>query len=294
MRSNILKHILLFSSACFFWSCTSEPADFGEQYKKTLYIVNSRDMLYVGEHAYGSENNSMQFSVYCASSEPIKSDLTVQLEINPKALDSLNKKSALGNPLYTDKQLLPKENYTSTNLSVTIRANEQYGVLDIPFDPQNLDPDVSYALPITIASNSAGYDVNEELSTMVYEVKMINGFSGDFAGSSIELPKTIRSVQPVLKAISSNSIRMPIHTLSGEAKYIKTNFMLLNIGTDSTSVTIKPWLDAKITDSGKSYYDRKKQSFYLRYTYTNEEGETFDIEEKIININAPVTDTEEQ
>ncbi len=70
--------------------------------------------------------------------------------------------------------------------------------------------------------------------------------------------------------------------------------MLLNIGTDSTSVTIKPWLDAKITDSGKSYYDRKKQSFYLRYTYTNEEGETFDIEEKIININAPVTDTEEQ
>lgn len=49
-------------------------------------------MLYVGEHAYGSENNSMSFSVYCASSEPIKSDLTVQLAINPNALDSLNKK----------------------------------------------------------------------------------------------------------------------------------------------------------------------------------------------------------
>lgn len=109
MRSNILKHILLFSSACFFWSCTSEPADFGEQYKKTLYIVNSRDMLYVGEHAYGSENNSMQFSVYCASSEPIKSDLTVQLEINPKALDSLNKKVHWGTPYIPTSNCYPKK-----------------------------------------------------------------------------------------------------------------------------------------------------------------------------------------
>ncbi len=106
MKPDKLKLILFSLSAFIFWSCSSEPADFGEQYKKTLYIVNSRDMLYVGEHAYGSENNSMSFSVYCASSEPIKSDLTVQLAINPNALDSLNKKSALGNPLYIDKKIV--------------------------------------------------------------------------------------------------------------------------------------------------------------------------------------------
>ena len=62
--------------------------------------------------------------------------------------------------------------------------------------------------------------------------------------------------------------------------------MLLTIGADSTSVTIKPWLDAQITDLGKSTYDKTRQSFYLRYSYT-------DIEEKITNLDAPVIDTEE-
>lgn len=170
---------------------------------------------------------------------------------------------------------------------MTIPANAQYGVLHIPLKPQGLDPDISYALPLTIVSNSEGYDVNEELKTMVYEVKMVNGFSGNYAGSSIELPKTIRSVQPTLKAMSSNSVRMPIHSLSGEARYIKTNFMLLTIGADSTSVTIKPWLDAQITDLGKSTYDKTRQSFYLRYSYTDADGKTFDIEEKITNLDAP-------
>lgn len=69
--------------------------------------------------------------------------------------------------------------------------------------------------------------------------------------------------------------------------------MLLTIGADSTSVTIKPWLDAQITDLGKSTYDKKRQSFYLRYSYTDADGKTFDIEEKITNLDAPVIDTEE-
>ena len=63
--------------------------------------------------------------------------------------------------------------------------------------------------------------------------------------------------------------------------------MLLTIGADSTSVTIKPWLDAQITDLGKSTYDKTRQSF------TDADGKTFDIEEKITNLDAPVIDTEE-
>ena len=45
MKPDKLKLILFSLSAFIFWSCSSEPADFGEQYKKTLYIVNSRDMV---------------------------------------------------------------------------------------------------------------------------------------------------------------------------------------------------------------------------------------------------------
>lgn len=290
MKNKIIAIILL---AVCLGACSESKVDFGEQYKKTLYIVNSRDMLYVGEHSYGSENNFIKISVYCASTEPVKSDLRVKLRIAPEALDSLNRKSALGNPLYVDKVLLPESNYELSNTEVTIAAGSQYGVLRIPLHPAGLDADISYALPVTIESNSMEYEVNPELQTMVYEVKMINGFSGEYAGSSIELPKTIRSVQPVLKAMSANTVRLPIHTLSSEVKYLNTNFMLLTVGADSTSVAISPWAEAQVTDLGGSTYDRKTKRYVLNYSFKNENGDIIRIEEKIQNLEVPDTDDEE-
>lgn len=289
MKNKLIAIVLL--AGCL-WGCSESKVDFGEQYKKTLYIVNSRDMLYVGEHSYGSENNFILVSVYCASSEPIRSDLQVQLRIDPQALDSLNKKSALGNPLYVDKVLLPEAHYDLPEPEVTIAAGAQYGVLRIPLHPQGLDADISYALPVTIESNSAGYDVNPELQTLVYEVKMINGFSGEYAGSSTELPKTVRSVQPVLKAMSANTVRMPVHTLPGETKYLDTNFMLLTIGADSTSVSIAPWAGAQVTDRGGSTFDRLTQRYTLNYSFIDEDGDEIRIEEKIRNLDAPDIDDE--
>lgn len=274
-------------------ACSESKVDFGEQYKKTLYIVNSRDMLYVGEHFYGVKDNDMTISVYCASTEPIKSDLQVKLRVDPMALDSLNKKSAQGNPLYIDKVLLPESHYELKEQSVTILAGQQYAVLHIPLQTEGLDADVSYALPISIESNSEDYEVNPELKTMVYEIKMVNGFSGEFAGSSIELPKTVRSVQPVLKALSGNKVRMPIHTLSSEMAYIDTNFMVLTIGADSTSVSIAPWEQAQVTDLGGSTYDKKAQRYVLHYEFTDSDGEVIQVEEKIVNLNAENTDDEE-
>ncbi|WP_106831620.1 BT_3987 domain-containing protein [Parabacteroides pacaensis] len=290
MKIKIIAIVLL---AVCLGACSESKVDFGEQYKKTLYIVNSRDMLYVGEHSYGSENNFIKISVYCASTEPVKSDLRVKLRIAPEALDSLNKKSALGNPLYVDKVLLPESHYELSDTEVTIAAGSQYGVLRIPLHPEGLNADVSYALPVTIESNTMEYEVNPELQTMVYEVKMINGYSGEYAGSSIELPKTIRSVQPVLKAMSSNTVRLPIHTLSSEVKYLNTNFMLLTVGADSTSVAISPWAEAQVTDLGGSTYDRKTKRYVLNYSFKNENGDIIRIEEKIQNLEVPDTDDEE-
>lgn len=110
MKPDKLKLILFSLSAFIFWSCSSERLILVNKYKKTLYIVNSRDMLYVGEHAYGSENNSMSFSIYCCLFRTYQVRPDGSTGNNPNALDSLNKKSALGNPLYIDKKLLPEAN----------------------------------------------------------------------------------------------------------------------------------------------------------------------------------------
>lgn len=286
MKIRLHKIALLGMVLCLLSACTESRVDFGEQYKKILYIVNSKGMLFTGEHHYGGDDNYILVSVYCASSEPIKHDMTVTLAVDEHALDSLNKKTALGNPLYVDKVMLPEANYTLSDPVVTIKANHQYGTLRIPLKTDGLNADINYTLPLTIVSDSEGYEVNPELKSIVYEVKMVNGYSGQFTGSSTELPKTIRSAMPYLQALSANTVRMPVHTLESEVQHLNTNFMVLTIAADSATVSISPWANAQVTDLGKSTYDKKKQRFVLNYSFTDKDGKILNIEEKIVNIEA--------
>jgi hypothetical protein len=272
-------------SACLS-SCNSD-VDFGEQYRKTVYMVHADNMLRTVEHSFNATDNRMVFSVYCASSEPIENDLTVRVRIDPHALDSLNAGNLLENPLYVNKLMLPAANYDfSGNADIVIRAGEQYGVLEIPLSLAGLSPDSAYVLPVSIVSNSAGYDINPLMKSVVYEIVLVNNFSGNFSGTSAESSKTIYPVQPAAKAVSANSVRMPVHTLSADIEYLDTHFMLLTVA-DNRTVSIEPWANADIVDLGGSYYDEARQFFELHYRFTDETGKMYSITEKITNILAP-------
>lgn len=286
-----MKKMLLWCSIfCTLCSCDISQVNFGEQYKKILYIVNSSDVLFKNEHFFEKEKDSITISVYCGGSELIKQDISVQLELDPKALDSLNRVKLLVNPSYKNKVLLPPENYTFSTKSVVIKKGEEYGVAKIPFTVKGLDVDEEYVLPVKIFSNNQNFEINPKLNTIIYEIHMVNYFSGDYSGSSKELPKTIRSVQPHLKAISSNSVRMPIHDLPSDVKFLETNFMLLTIADDSVTVHISPWKSAKITDLGGSTYDKDKKLFDLYYSIIIDSGNELVINEKIRSILAPEED----
>jgi len=265
-------------------ACSNE-VDFGEQYKKTVYIVNSNEWLYTGHHFFDTTNDEIVVSVYCASTKPITSELRTRFKIDRLALDSLNNLFLSVDPSYISKVMLPPSNYQlDGELYTTIKAGEQYGILRIPFNFADLDPDVAFALPVTLVSNSADYDINYSLRSIVYEIRMENKYSGDYAGSSQESPTVIRGVQPVLRALSSNTVRMPIHNLSSDRLNINTNFMILTIDSDG-SVAISPWASANVTDLGDSFYDATTQTFELNYSFTNIAGNTFTISQIITNIN---------
>ena len=89
-------------------SCSNE-VDFGEQYKKTVYIVNSNNLLHVAEHSFETTGDSISISVYCASTEPITKDLQVRLKVDRGALDSLNALQMLADPGYVNRVMLPEE-----------------------------------------------------------------------------------------------------------------------------------------------------------------------------------------
>ncbi|MDR1861080.1 MAG: DUF4361 domain-containing protein [Bacteroidales bacterium] len=270
----------------------NKDVDFGEQYKKTVYIVNATS--YIGDHYFGAEADNIVISVYVASSEPIASDLKVRLMIDPYVLDSLNRLNALSNSQYIDREQLPEDNYAwPTAPIVTIKAGHQYGTLKIPFSFEGLDPDTYYALPLYVASNSAAYDINPDKQIMLYQINMINDYSGVFNGSSSELPETeneravIKGVQPTLKALSKNTIRMPIHDNDNDITTVGAEFMVLTVDADN-NVRISPWGAATVTDLGGSYYDPLTMKYLLNYQYKGK-----NIEEALTNINAPVTDSSE-
>jgi hypothetical protein len=280
-----LKGFLLLLIFAATLACNGD-VDFGEQYKKTIYIVNANALLHSQEYFYG-EDNKLVFSVYCASSEPGDKDVSVRLKIDPHVLDSLNTLGLMENALYVDKVILPPGNYQlSGEQTVTIRAGEQYGIVEIPFNPAGLDPDIAYALPVSLVSNDAGYDINPEMRSVVSEIKMVNKYSGDFIGTSSESPIAIRPVQPSAKAISINSIRLPIHNLAADDEYLDVHFMLLTISDDGT-VSIAPWQNADVVDLGSNFYDEVRQLFELHYRFTNDDGDIFTVTEKITNVYAP-------
>ena len=286
------KKIMNIAACCgcsvlmLFSSCNGD-IDFGEQYKKTVYLVHGSNFLYTKEHLYGAENDHLVFSVYCASSEPIKQDVTVLLQIDPYALDSLNAQGLLENSAYIDKQMLPAENYEMpANVQVTIPAGKQYALFEIPFHSESLNPDIPYSLPLSIVSNNCGYEIAPTTKSLVYEVKMINKYSGVFTGTSAESPSVIRPVQITLKAISANQVRLPVHDLDADEQYLDTHFMLLTIAEDG-QVSIAPYANAQVVNLGDNFYDHVQQSLELHYRFTADNGDMFTISEKIANINAP-------
>jgi hypothetical protein len=287
MKRHVIYSALLsvaILTACI--SCSGD-VDFGEQYRKTVYIVNSNEMLYVGEHSFETENDTIVISVYCASSEPVTDDVRVRLKIDRHAMDSLNAKSILADAEYVNRVMLPKDSYRLEGEPyLSIKAGHQYGTLRIPFSFSGLDPDIAYVLPLTLVSNSAGYEIISELKSIVYEISMVNRYSGNYSGSSQESTGRVIGVQPALKALSANTVRLPVHN-SG------TDRMILAIASDGVTVFISPEGDAIVEDLGGSTYNPELQKYELYYSYTDANGRTVSITEIISNVNAPATGEDE-
>jgi hypothetical protein len=248
----------VYTLLCLLALASCGDADFGEQYKKTIYLVNSKNLLYTVEYAYGATGNTIVIPVYCASTEPITSDVTVHLQVDQHALDSLNTQRRLENPLYEDKIMLPSFRYElPADPSVVIRAGEQYGTLEVPVDLDGLDADVAHVLAFSIVSNSAGYDVNPALRSIVHEIVMVNDYSGNYSGSSAVAGATPVPVLPVLKALSANQARMAAHDREDA-------LMVLTVAP-SGAVTITPWAGAPVEGLPGCTYDPVTRGFLLYY-----------------------------
>jgi len=258
-------------------SCSKDAVvKFGEQYKKSIYIVHAENIEYVKEHSFEQENDTITLSIYCASSEPISKNVGVLLQKDNTVLDSLNYLNSLSDANYIPKSLLEPTRYNFDKGQVIIESGRQYGLLKIPVNFVGIDVDKEYVLPARLVSNDAGFDISPKLSVIAYRPKMINRFSGDFVGSSkISTEKAAKTISPILRAMAKNVVRIPIHNLTDEKEFLTTNYMLLTIADDEKTVAISSYKNSNVTDEGGSVYDSEQKQFTLNYSFVDGKDRKF-------------------
>lgn len=284
-----INKLFLAGLSLFFLGSCSSDVDFGEQYKKIIYIVNSDDKAYVREHKIISEEQEGGISLYCGGSDVLKEDVKVTIVSNVEAMEAYNNKNFEDINQHKKLIVLPDEYYSIASYSVTIKAGTEYLKFPIILKTEGLNADSSYAIPLSI-SDASNYEINKDLQTIFYQIKLVNEYSGDYIG----LIQNIRGVDDTVfaardkhfKAIKEREIRTSIYNFNDEIvdiENMKTNLMLLTVAADN-SVRISAWEDAYIEDLGGSKYYPETHQMVLNYKCKNSADEILTLREILVDV----------
>lgn len=268
--------------AILFNSCSNE-VDFGEQYKKIVYIINSKEAVYYARHDASSESKG-NISVYVTGSELPDQDIKVSYKVDPEALKKYNERE------YGDRSdlyfcLVPENLYSFQTSDVTIKKGEPYGCLEFMINTLELLPNKSYILPITIDS-AEGADISENLHTILYAIQIQNEYVGDYISTCFVNGVAKGDISKEAIAVSSRIILLPLaensNTVISKEPNLNTDYYQIIINDDN-SLTIKPYLQSIIHQDmeKENYYDPEERIFYLHYNMEDKYGNYIPIEETL-------------
>lgn len=289
-----MKKLFLGGLFLLFLASCSNHVDFGEQYKKVIYIVKSSNKVYTCQHKILSEEQEGSISLYCGGSDVLKEDVTVTLVPDEEAMRIYNSKNFDETNQYKKLVLLPEEYYTIPSYTVTIKSGTEYAKMPIHLVTKNINPDSCYVIPLSIGEISQ-YEVNEKLKTVFYQIELINDYSGNCVGTLKNIKgtdTTFTAKDKVLKAIGENQVRTSVYNLNSDPEFMEGHFMVLTVGAGN-QVTITPWKDAEVQDLGNSVYLPDRKTFTLHYRCKDASGHMQTIEEDLVNSEVIVSDEEE-
>ena len=263
----------------FLCNACSTEVDFGEQYKKQIYIVNGNNRYVETEFAMDEEVEGF-VTFYCSGTEGSSRNIEVRYKTDPEALQKFNATEYGDNPA---KSLvcLPEEVLTFHEPVVTIPAGKEYAALKFTIRTAELDPGLNYAIPITITYVS-DYEIIQELKTLFYKVKLMTAYTGMY-NSVVKIYngfdyETTKYVQKRVTAASKTSIKVPFmnnkETETGSNDYITvqldeaTNQLTLSSEVEgfgnvsSFMIFDNGWVTLDI-----NYYNPETKEFILGYKY---------------------------
>lgn len=258
-------------------SC-SNKVDFGEQYKKVIYIVNSKEQLYYAGHqpvvaSVGS------ISIYCGGTELSDKDISVTCIVDEEALAVYNKRE-FGNKTERYFLTVPENRISYKNMVVTIPKGHEFGCLDFTINTLGLEPDRIYVIPISI-SDASGYEVEPNQKTIFYALRILNEYAGDYA-SVYEINGAKTSVMKIAVATAASQIMIPLGPNTNTAD-LSTSFFRIQLEADN-SIVLSPYLLSEVEllqKKGKkyNYYDPATKTFYLYYKMYDRWGDPVIVDE---------------
>ena len=287
------NNLYLIGLLCFCGACSNE-VDFGEQYKKQVYIVNANlnggiidASLMMEEQSQGS------ISIYCASSEFPDEDIVVHYAIDTAALNAYNLKEFES---ATDRYMtaIPENLITFGSETVTIKRGEAYAVLPFTINTAALNPSENNTLPITL-TDASGYEINPELQTCFYRLSLDNPYSGEYSsqvrilsalgdGSYYPLFENPTLVTKTLVAAGVTAVKAARSTTTNVQEGDNPNYFTIDWNQEDNSLTLTSPLEGfqmienlplapaygePTVDTKVNYYNPETEEFVVCYKFAD-------------------------
>lgn len=290
-----MKSIKLFITGVILYACgaCSTEVDFGEQYKKQIYIVNANERIISVVHPL-TESTDGYVTFYCAGSERTSKDVVVHYKMDKEVLDAFNV-SEYGENTAKHLYCVPEDKVKFAEETVTIKAGTDYATLKFSIKTEDLDLAKNNTIPISVTEVSE-YEINPELKTLFYRLKLETKYSGLYdsrlaihASGSLESTKFI---QKATVATAKNQIRVPVM----ERKDIpeeSINYYVITLDEATNEVTltspdpnfkpqavinVRPSPSEKPVPIKANYYNPEKKEFVIGYSYKVPAGNKFVLE----------------
>lgn len=277
----MLTGLIFLSTSC------SNRAHFDEQYKKILYIVNSKEKLHYASHEASAESKG-SISIYCTGSKLPDEDIHISYIVDEEALQTYNQ-NEYGNRTELYFTLLPDDVITFENKGIIVKKGEEYGCLNFSINTQALAPNKIYTLPLTITSVPEGYEISEEMHTILYTLKIENEYVGDYVSNYKQAGVAKGDIKKKVQAMSARQILLP---LAGKSNFITSNnldynkdYYIIIINADN-SLTIRPYFQSVVHQDPdqSSYYDPVEKIFYIHYFIEDQYENYIQIDETLSRI----------
>src|SRR5690625_2453407 len=268
-------------------SCNDDAVFQKEMYKHVISLISGEQYNVYQEVVKltgGKTTGSIALSV--GGSKPTTKDVVVSLEESEDPLEFYNI-SLFDRDEEEYAHALDKSQYELESYDVTIPKGERVGTTKVSINPEGLSPDSVYFIPLKIVglSDTTSFEINEEHSTILFQVLIENEYASQAKTSMYKMSGILDEAPTAgnvrMLPLSHNKVRINAGGIAYQPslEVIDNSSIVLEVLEDN-SISITPYKNIGVIqlDNNPDYpnkfvreedrFGRVYNDFLLSYEYT--------------------------